>query len=75
MSDMHKALLTNVLRVTFGAEWRSLSEQDRANVVSDYMDAVREDQCDSREYQRRIGEGNLQAYAECIRRHYQGETK
>lgn len=58
------------LGTVFGSEWITLSDADRDNVAQDFADAVREDGADALEYRRRIGAGNLQAYAEVIRSNY-----
>ena len=49
----------------WGQEFESLSRDDAVLVARDYLDAVEGD-CDSAEYRRRIGRGNLQAYADCM---------
>lgn len=57
----------DICQQVFGAEWRSLSAEDRENVAHDFSDAMREDQCTGLEYARRIGAGNLQSYADVMR--------
>lgn len=51
----------------FGKEWHALTRADRQNVAEDCALAIQEDGCDVSEYRRRIGRGNLQAYADCLR--------
>lgn len=55
------------LRLVFGAEYGALREADAFNVRADYLDAFREDGCTVSQYRDRIGRGNLEAYARCIR--------
>lgn len=56
------------LRLVFGEEYSLLSPTDAQNVRADYLLAFREDGCTVSKYRDRIGRGNLQAYAKCIRR-------
>lgn len=58
------------LRLVFGDEYAMLGSTDMRNVRADYLDAFREDGCTVGEYKRRIGGGNLQEYARCIRGNY-----
>ena len=52
-----------ILEKVFGAEWVAVeSAADRAMIAEDYLDAAHEDDCSVREYQRRIGRGNLASY-------------
>lgn len=55
------------LRLVFGDEYHALSSSDAQNVRADYLLAFREDACTVGEYKRRIGAGNLQAYANTLR--------
>ena len=54
-----------ILEQIFGAEWIKL-ERGTAVIIEDFLDASMEDNISAREYQRRIGEGNLQAYADTL---------
>ena len=58
-----------ILAQVFGDEWPAISRADAELVCADYLCAVDEDNCGAREYQRRIGRGNLQSYADCLRVH------
>lgn len=49
------------------SEFLALSRADQHNILRDFADALVEDNCGAIEYLRRIGAGNLQAYADCIR--------
>lgn len=55
------------LLAAFGNEYRNLSREDRRRVTEDFTAAWTEDGCNAHEYRRRIGRGNLQSYADCLR--------
>jgi hypothetical protein len=55
------------LRLVFGDEYVLLSSNDARNVRADYLLAFKEDSCTVSQYRDRIGKGNLQSYAACIR--------
>lgn len=55
------------LQTAAGAEYLALSREDQARVAADFAAALAEDNCSAIEYTCRIGAGNLQAYADCLR--------
>lgn len=55
------------LRLVFGNEYDQLKTEDQKQLIrADYLLAFNEDHCTVSEYKRRIGKGNLQAYANCL---------
>lgn len=50
-----------------GSEYLALSRADQERVAADFAAALAEDNCCAIEYMQRIGRGNLQAYADCLR--------
>ena len=69
MSSKYSAIMSGhaagILKQVFGEEWIKL-ERGTAVVIEDFLDASIEDNIGAREYQRRIGAGNLQAYADTL---------
>ena len=59
--------VTAALQTVAGSELLALSRADQDNVAADFAAALAEDNCGAVEYMRRIGSGNLQAYANCLR--------
>ena len=55
------------LQIAAGSEFLALTRADQDNVAADFAAALAEDNCGALEYMRRIGRGNLQAYADCLR--------
>lgn len=55
------------LQTAAGREYLNLSREDQARVAADFAAALAEDNCGAIEYMRRIGAGNLQSYANCLR--------
>lgn len=55
--------LENALLAVAGDEWRALT-QGRAETLLDFAEAVHDEDLDVNEYLRRIGRGNVQAYAD-----------
>ena len=56
-----------ILEQVFNAEWINLDSDAQRKVAADFIDAASEDNCGAREYQRRIGDGNLASYARCLK--------
>lgn len=50
------------IRREFGSEWNTPDFSGRREVLHDFIAA----ECSAPEYARRIGKGNLQAYANCL---------
>jgi len=55
----------NALEIVFNAEWIGLSESDARLVLQDFLEASQEG-VTANQYARRIGRGNLQAYADTM---------
>ena len=66
IADMNQVTVA-ALQTAAGAEYLKLSREDQARVAADFAAALAEDNCSAIEYARRIGTGNLQAYADCLR--------
>lgn len=62
--------LREALAITFGAEWRDLSDADKALIVRDCTDEGGVQ--DIGEYRRNIGTGNLASYARVMRVRFNG---
>lgn len=66
-SEVQAVAEVAALNATFQSEWMALSANDRANIARDFTLAMNEDKIGAIEYRARIGAGNLQAYANCLR--------
>lgn len=55
------------LEVAFGREWIDLDLEGRRLVMADFVDASESEELSVSEYWRRIGRGNLEAYADCLK--------
>lgn len=66
MTDMN-VFARMALAYEFGREWDMLPACDRAKVTADFVQATNEDGAGASEYRRRIGAGNLAAYADCLK--------
>ena len=55
-----------ILAQVFGADWGKLPDEDARLVCVDFLDAANGEGLGAREYARRIGSGNLQAYADTM---------
>jgi hypothetical protein len=58
--------VTTNLAAALGPEWSHLSAREQCDVVDDYDACAWDDGCTEEEYARRVGKGNLSAYARCL---------
>ena len=69
--DKYGAIMTGhaygILEQVFTAEWINLENKDQQKIALDFLDAANNEDCSAREYQRRIGAGNLAKYARCLK--------
>lgn len=54
------------LSMHFCEELEDISPEELLLLVHDFADARAEDNCSGAEYKRRIGEGNLRSYVDCL---------
>jgi hypothetical protein len=65
--DHYASLYLDALRSAFGREWYLLGPpRARIAVLAGFTDASDSEGLTANEYRRRIGAGNLQAYADCL---------
>lgn len=65
--QIYRGAAYTALETVFGAEWIRLTSPEQRRISDDYEGAATEENCTVREYQRRIGRGNLTWYAACLK--------
>lgn len=65
--QIRNGILSVTMEGVFGPEWIELEDEDQRRVGDDYERASVEDGISPREYQQRIGRGNLASYAKALK--------